>query len=351
MTAAARLVGAAVRRGAEPPARGAIAAIRSAFEDARVPRRRAAAEGTAGVPKHDADARWDAMRRVVRGEVPVFFHADHVAQIRSLLAFVDDAAQARRDRRRPRRVDARSGAQGARHRGDRRGHGSHAGPALGRVRRGSRCRASSPRRACASASRTRGGSFNAANVRNLPHHAGYAARRSACRARTRSVGHALPGADPGVADRIGSIEPGKIADLQVTDGDPLETATQCLAVFRRRPPGDHGEPATRLFHKYDSRPAAGIACARAEGIPHAHPRITRDLRRRTRGRRPRTSRRSRRTMAIRTHCFPSSITMAQTRVTPRSAARRIFRVPAPREVPDARPARDASSPRCRSGRS
>jgi imidazolonepropionase-like amidohydrolase len=54
----------------------AVQAITDAFEDARAYDQARAAEGRPGVPSHDADARWDAMRRVVRGEIPVIFHAD-----------------------------------------------------------------------------------------------------------------------------------------------------------------------------------------------------------------------------------------------------------------------------------
>src|SRR5205085_10607323 len=67
----------------------AINAIRNAFDDARAYEKARAAEGSAGVPKHDADVKWDAMRRVVRGEIPVYFHADNAAQIRAIVDFID----------------------------------------------------------------------------------------------------------------------------------------------------------------------------------------------------------------------------------------------------------------------
>ena len=35
----------------------------------------------------------------------------------------------------------------------------------------------------------------------------------------------------GIADRVGSVEEGKDADLLVTDGDPLEISTKILKVF------------------------------------------------------------------------------------------------------------------------
>jgi hypothetical protein len=40
--------------------------------------------------RHDRDVKWDAMRRALRGEIPVFFHATTLAQIKAVLEFVDE---------------------------------------------------------------------------------------------------------------------------------------------------------------------------------------------------------------------------------------------------------------------
>jgi imidazolonepropionase-like amidohydrolase len=58
----------------------------------------------------------------------------------------------------------------------------------------------------------------------------------------------------GVGDRIGSIEPGKLADLQITDGDPLEVATHVEQVILNGRVEAMESRQTRLFHKYDARP-------------------------------------------------------------------------------------------------
>lgn len=96
--------------------------------------------------------------------------------------------------------------------------------------------------------------FGAQFARNLPYQAG------------QSVNFGLP-ADValksvtlnaaeifGVASLTGSIEPGKLADLIVTDGDPLEIRTQVKMMFIEGRPIDLESKHTRLYRKYLSRP-------------------------------------------------------------------------------------------------
>jgi imidazolonepropionase-like amidohydrolase len=69
------------------------------------------------------------------------------------------------------------------------------------------------------------------NVRNLPYNAGFAAaygmgQKEALRAVT-----IVPAEIFGVADKYGSLEKGKVANLFVTDGDPFETKTNVKYVF------------------------------------------------------------------------------------------------------------------------
>ena len=58
----------------------------------------------------------------------------------------------------------------------------------------------------------------------------------------------------GVGDQFGSIEPGKIADLIVTTGDPLEITTQVEQVVIGGRAVSMETRQTRLFKKYDHRP-------------------------------------------------------------------------------------------------
>jgi len=58
----------------------------------------------------------------------------------------------------------------------------------------------------------------------------------------------------GVEEQIGSIEKGKLADLIVTDGDPLETATQVKQMYIRGKAVDLETKHSRLYEKYVNRP-------------------------------------------------------------------------------------------------
>ena len=58
----------------------------------------------------------------------------------------------------------------------------------------------------------------------------------------------------GVADRVGSVEKGKIADLMVTNGDPLEIQTQISHIYVGGIEVPLVNKQTRLYEKYSSRP-------------------------------------------------------------------------------------------------
>jgi imidazolonepropionase-like amidohydrolase len=58
----------------------------------------------------------------------------------------------------------------------------------------------------------------------------------------------------GVGDRLGSIEKGKVADLIVTDGDPLEVRTQVKMEFIAGQGVNLESKHTRLYEKYMARP-------------------------------------------------------------------------------------------------
>jgi imidazolonepropionase-like amidohydrolase len=69
------------------------------------------------------------------------------------------------------------------------------------------------------------------SVRDLPYHAGMAAAFGLPKAEALKAVTLYPAQIMGVADRLGSIEPGKIANLVVTDGDLLEARTNIRYLF------------------------------------------------------------------------------------------------------------------------
>ena len=71
----------------------------------------------------------------------------------------------------------------------------------------------------------------AENVRNLPYHAGFAAAYGMGRDEALKAITIVPAQIFGVADELGSIEEGKIANLFIADGDILETSTKVEQVF------------------------------------------------------------------------------------------------------------------------
>ena len=233
----------------------AVQAITDAFEDARAYDQARAAEGRPGVPSHDADARWDAMRRVVRGEIPVIFHADALNQIRAVLRFCDQQKLKRvillgggdawrvADELKARDIAVIvAGVLALPRRAD--GAYDDAFTVAGKLSRAGV-------RFCIA---DEGGGGGAANARNLPQHAAMAAAFGLDRDEALKSVTLYPARILGVGDRIGSIEPGKLADLQITDGDPLEVATHVEQVILNGRVEAMESRQTRLFHKYDARP-------------------------------------------------------------------------------------------------
>ncbi len=69
------------------------------------------------------------------------------------------------------------------------------------------------------------------NYRNLPYHAGFAVAYGMSKEDALKAITIVPAEIFGVADKLGSIEVGKVANLFVCDGDPFETKTQVSHVF------------------------------------------------------------------------------------------------------------------------
>ena len=95
--------------------------------------------------------------------------------------------------------------------------------------------------------------FGASNVRNLPYHAAMAAAHGLPREEALRAITLYPSQILGVADRVGSLEPGKHATLIITDGNPLETTTHVLAAFIQGRRVDLNDRHKRLWNKYQQK--------------------------------------------------------------------------------------------------
>ena len=101
--------------------------------------------------------------------------------------------------------------------------------------------------------------FGASSIRNIPYSAAQARAfglpyDEAVRGLTLNVARML-----GVADRIGSIEPGKEATLFLADGDILDLKAQVRRMWIRGREVDLSSRHTRLYEKYRKRPAPAPA--------------------------------------------------------------------------------------------
>lgn len=240
----------------------AIAVIRNAFQDARAYWKARDAQGKPGAGPLDRDVRWDAMRAALNGEIPVFIHADRLNQFRAALDWADELGLKRlvivggydawriadelKTRDIPVIVAGVLATPNRRHEPY-----DEAYAVAGRLHAAgvSYCIADDGR----------GGVHNA---RNLPHHAAMAVAFGLPEEEAIKSVTIHPARILGAGDRVGSIEVGKLADLQVTDGDALLPSTQCLQVLIGGKVIAMESRQTRLFEKYDARPRGAKARAR-----------------------------------------------------------------------------------------
>jgi imidazolonepropionase-like amidohydrolase len=94
----------------------------------------------------------------------------------------------------------------------------------------------------------------AGNSRNTPYHAAWAAAYGLDREEALRAVTLYPAMILGVEERIGSLTPGKDADLIVTTGDPLEVVTDVVYMFIRGRPVSLESKHTRSYEKFRNRP-------------------------------------------------------------------------------------------------
>jgi imidazolonepropionase-like amidohydrolase len=91
------------------------------------------------------------------------------------------------------------------------------------------------------------------NTRNLPYEAAMAVSFGLPPEEGLKAVTIYPAQILGVADRLGSIETGKRANLVLTNGDILQASTQVLALFIDGRPLEPTSKHTRLYERYRER--------------------------------------------------------------------------------------------------
>jgi len=100
--------------------------------------------------------------------------------------------------------------------------------------------------------------FGSSNSRTLPYEAANSVSWGLSRDAALEAVTLAPARILGVADELGSLEVGKMANVLVTDGDPLEIQTEIEQVFIRGVPVDLDNKHRRLWEKYKARPTKKI---------------------------------------------------------------------------------------------
>jgi len=92
------------------------------------------------------------------------------------------------------------------------------------------------------------------NVRNLPYEAAMAAAYGLSEAQALRAITLSPAEIFGAADKVGSIAPGREANLVLATGDILDTRTQVTHVFIEGVAQSLETRHTRLYERYKDRP-------------------------------------------------------------------------------------------------
>lgn len=219
------------------------------FAEAEELSRQLDAAEAAGAEAPLADPRLAALRPYLAGERPVMFHTQGVKGIRSMLKLVD------RLKVRPILVGGREAWKLADELA-RRDVPVLFGPVLANP-----SQQYDPYDAsfAAAAVLERAGvrfafqTDSSSNVRNLPYHAAMAAAYGLDRDAALAAVTLRPAQILGIDHRLGSIEPGKIADLVLADGDLLEIRTNVLKLFIHGRQVALDSRHTRLYERYAER--------------------------------------------------------------------------------------------------
>ncbi len=204
--------------------------------------------------RHDGkerDLRLEALKPYARGERPVVFHADAAADIRGALKFAEELGL------RPVISGGREAWKTASLLARKKVPVILAGvmampardhdPYWAAFSNAARLSAAGVKFAISADEKFSG------NSRNTPYHAAWAAAYGLDRDEALKAVTIYPAEILGVADRIGSLEVGKSADLIVTTGDPLEVVTDVVYVFIAGRPVSLESKHTRSYDKFRAR--------------------------------------------------------------------------------------------------
>ncbi len=230
----------------------ALARLRNVFRDARAYAKARAAEGQAGIPRHDDDPRLAALVPAVEGAIPVIVLANRLDQIRGAMQWAkdenlrlvlwggadawriaDEVARAKvavivdSPLDLPQRDDEPYDTQFAN---------------AGRLDK-----------AGVRVLFNEGGS-DASNVRNYPHLAATAVAFGFPREKAIAAMTLEPAKLLGVADHVGSLETGKDATFILTDGDILDLRSRVVGAYLDGRALDLTDKQKRLYEKYRNRP-------------------------------------------------------------------------------------------------
>jgi len=223
--------------------------LSDAFAHARAYMTAKKAEQAKGVPYHDTDPRWEAMIPVLEGQVPVVVNAFELTEIQAAIAFserekvrliisggIDSWRVADQLKAKDIPVivtDLQSG---------------------GRRWEEYDVIFSLPKRLqeagvrfCITSDRS------GANIRNTPFHAAQASAYGLDRDEALKAVTLYPAQIFGIADRVGSIDVGKDANVVIANGDILEITSKIEQVYIQGRKSDMRDKHTRLYEKYEEK--------------------------------------------------------------------------------------------------
>ena len=206
--------------------------------------------GAHGASHQDFDARWEAMIPLLKGQIPLAVNANELQQIQAAVAFAQQekvklvivgGQDAPLCADLLKKYDVPVIVTGTQRLPQRRSSAYDEAYALP-----ARLKELGIRFCIA-------GTRSASYARNLPYQAGMAAAFGLDKDDAIKSITLYPAQVLGVADRVGSLEPGKDATLIVTTGDPLETPTQVEQAYIQGRKIELTSRHTRLWEKYKQK--------------------------------------------------------------------------------------------------